>query len=68
MEPNRRMLAALCAAWVPIATTAIDQRSFIELLEHRVIDVKPVGLGGHSGESLRVTVRNNSGAPISTSI
>lgn len=68
MEPNQRMLAVLCAVWIPIASTAIEQRSFIELLEHRVIEVKPVGLGGHSGESLRVTVRNLSTGSVNTSI
>lgn len=58
----------LCAASLPLASWGIEQRSFIELLEHRIIDVRPVGLGGHTGESVRVTVRNLSSGPVSTSI
>ena len=65
---QRNLLAVLCAALFPIACAAIEQRSLIELLEHRLIDVKPVGLGGHSGESVRVTVRNLSSSAVSTSI
>ncbi len=58
----------LCAALFQIASAAIEQRSLIELLEHRLIDVKAVGLGGHSGESVRVTVRNLSAGPLNTRI
>lgn len=68
MQRNRNLFAVLCAAYLPIAVCAIEQRSFIELLEHRIIEVKPVGLGGHSGESLKVTVRNLSSGPVHTSI
>ena len=68
MQPIFAYAAALSMVVAPIGALAIEQRSFIELLEHRLIDVKPVGLGTHSGESIRVTVRNLTGDPLSTSI
>ncbi|MBL0126700.1 MAG: hypothetical protein IPP83_04410 [Flavobacteriales bacterium] len=67
MTPDRSLLLFLCAC-LSISAVAIEQRSLIELLEHRVIELKPVGLGGHSGECLKVEVRNRSTGPIQTSI
>jgi hypothetical protein len=68
MQPISAYAAALSMVVAPIGALAIEQRSFIELLEHRLIDVRPVGLGTHSGESIRVSVRNLTAGPLSTSI
>lgn len=68
MQPRSTFVAVLGAVLAPFNVLAIEQRSFIELLEHRIIDVKPVGMGGHSGESLKVTIRNLSTGPVHTSI
>lgn len=68
MYRNRHVTAALCAAILSSAVMALEQRPLIELLENRLVKLEPRGLGGHAGECLRVTVRNNSATPVHTSI
>lgn len=58
---------ALCASALtcPAAEAAT---SLLELIEAGRIELRATGLGGHSGECLRVEARNRSDSPIRTSI
>ncbi len=47
---------------------AANATSLVELLEQGKVKLQPVGLGGHSGDCLRVDVHNASSTAISTSI
>jgi hypothetical protein len=53
-----------CAVHATSATTV----SLVEMLEQGRIELSPRGLGGHSGECLKVDVKNRSASPIRTSI
>lgn len=59
---------ALCVVLSPAVSLAVEERSLVELLEHRVLELKPVGLGGHTGHVVRVTARNLSTGPVLTRI
>lgn len=58
---------ALAMACLPLCLHA-SITPLVNLLEAGTITLQPVGLGGHSGDCLRVDVHNRSSAPISTSI
>jgi len=56
--------AIACLAHVSIASPV----PLLELLENGRIELAPQGLGGHSGECLKVDVRNRTAAALRTSI
>jgi hypothetical protein len=64
----RYLLAGTALACVVHATNAATTSSLVELLEQGRIELTPRGLGGHSGECLKVDVKNRSASSIRTSI
>ena len=64
----RYLIAGTALACVVHATNAAATTSLVELLEQGRIELSPRGLGGHSGECLKVDVKNRSASPIRTSI
>ena len=63
----RYLLAGTVMACVVHATNAATS-SLVELLEQGRIELTPRGIGGHSGECLKVDVKNRSATAIRTSI
>ncbi|MEO8069254.1 MAG: hypothetical protein ABI599_16265 [Flavobacteriales bacterium] len=68
MPRNRSLPGLFCLVWIPFNAQAVEHRSLIDLLEHHLIEVKPIGLGGHTGECVDVNVRNLSVGPVHTTI
>ena len=64
----RYLIAGTVLVCVVHATNAATTSSLVELLEQGRIELSPHGLGGHSGECLKVDVRSRSSSPIRTSI
>jgi hypothetical protein len=48
--------------------TAVTEVSLVELLEMNAVSITATALGGHTGESIRVSVRNRTAAPLRTRI
>ncbi len=63
----RYLVAGTALACVVHATNAATT-SLVELLEQGRIELTPRGLGGHSGECLKVDVKNRSATSVRTSI
>lgn len=64
----RFLVAGTALACIVHATNATTTTSLMELLEQGRIELTPRGIGGHSGECLKVDVKNRSATAIRTSI
>lgn len=64
----RFLVAGTALACIVHATNATTTTSLVELLEQGRIELTPRGIGGHSGECLKVDVKNRSAKAIRTSI
>ena len=64
----RYFIPGTALAFLAHATSAASGTPLHELLEHGRIVLHPIGLGGHSGECLRVDVKNLTSAAVNTAI
>lgn len=64
----RYLLVGTALACAALEGDAASTTPLIELLEQGRIELSPRGLGGHSGECLKVDVMSRSSSPIRTSI
>ncbi|MBL7986195.1 MAG: hypothetical protein JNM91_14405 [Flavobacteriales bacterium] len=64
----RYFIPGTALAFLAHATSAASGTPLHELLEHGRIALHPIGLGGHSGECLRVDVKNLTSAAVTTAI
>lgn len=64
----RYLIAGTVLACAALEGDAATTTPLLDLLENGRIELTPRGLGGHSGECLKVDVKNRSASPIRTSI